>query len=262
MDFGTDWQNPTSYENTKSHTLKMWAWEFIRRNPKYWSYWKESVRLWSEEVHYLKKEQERRKDLLSTKMGYSTFDKIQILVADSAKQNGGGLASLIQHNRSDFYHEENHIPPDDKRFVLTRQSAEKEWGFLNLYPPENKAPASFTFDGTRVYEKDKDPLYLPSNNVAVRFNLKKDINKQIQLAKSKLLQLQKQKELKPLNPKIRSREWQVYLRLLDADNARVPRKESAPIIFPRLSDVAAKSSYTNGLKRAKEIMHKDYRNWL
>jgi len=40
----TDWRNPASYSYTRSLTRDAWAWEFLRRNPKYRAAWDEITR--------------------------------------------------------------------------------------------------------------------------------------------------------------------------------------------------------------------------
>jgi len=39
-----NWRNPKDYESMKDYSLERWAWEFLRRNPKYIEDWKEKIR--------------------------------------------------------------------------------------------------------------------------------------------------------------------------------------------------------------------------
>lgn len=36
-----DWKNPANYEHLKERSLEQWAWEFLRRNPKYIQTWED-----------------------------------------------------------------------------------------------------------------------------------------------------------------------------------------------------------------------------
>ncbi len=38
-----NWRNPEEYESMKDYSLEKWAWEFLRRNPKYIQDWKEKT---------------------------------------------------------------------------------------------------------------------------------------------------------------------------------------------------------------------------
>ncbi len=38
-----NWRNPEEYQSMKNYSLEKWAWEFLRRNPKYVEDWKEKT---------------------------------------------------------------------------------------------------------------------------------------------------------------------------------------------------------------------------
>jgi hypothetical protein len=41
-----DWRNPQDYDFTQTLTAEQWAWEFLRRNPRYREEWQRFITLW------------------------------------------------------------------------------------------------------------------------------------------------------------------------------------------------------------------------
>ena len=248
--FYADWKKESSYSYTENHNLKLWAWEFVRRNPKYWAYWNETKEMYEAE-------QARRK-----KKGTSPHPM------------GLGLGRLLSHallnydpdaNQDIVIFEKNIAAdnPNHTQFSILRISADLAWGFTRIFPPTNDMPWFFQFgDELMTCDKSKsNDVFLTENEIIVKFNLTKKIDKQILQAQKQLLELQKEKSISPAGVKNKSKIWAQYLRILDANNSGIKRRESAPIIFPKVGE-NAEAQFSDALQRAKTIMNGEYRKWL
>lgn len=264
IELNTNWRDPKTYEHINPPHLKRWAWEFIRRNPVYWEYWRESSKLYEKELNEAIQAREERKkeNSLYDRIAPIGFDLlVPALTAKRTKKLG--TPDPTPPAPIDFHLSDSNLHKDDPNFYIIRWSAEGVWGFNTLQSPEQNNPLFFGNNNVRVYSKAEERIItFPADNVVVRFNLAKDIEAQMKNAKSQLEKLQALRNIKPLKPKLRKNEWKLYLRILDAANSRTPRQISAPIIFPKLDVESAKDSYSNALKRAKVIMERGYRNWL
>ncbi|MEK6746525.1 MAG: DUF6499 domain-containing protein [Pseudomonadota bacterium] len=124
-----DWRKEEVYNYTEGHNLYEWMWEFIRRNPRYWEYWAETKQLYEKEIERIRNKKKK-----------------------PANASGLGLGGLLGFALSNYDPEANNdimisesTPPNHRHFSVTRFSAEKIWGFYNLYPPETDSPLAFTY---------------------------------------------------------------------------------------------------------------------
>ena len=131
MGIKRDWRNPQDYEFTKQLTKDGWAWEFLRRNPKYIDEWKKTL------VNYKIDQKKYRDDLLSKiktllNKGEGSVD----LIPGFGKKINGNNISTEEKNLLLFI--ECELLKEKIPSKISSEGASSRWGFCfdELINPE------------------------------------------------------------------------------------------------------------------------------
>lgn len=246
-----DWRDGKLYDYTIEHTPRMWAWEFIRRNPKYWQHWSDLL-------------DKKKKSHAKMVQWHDNLD---------SKPFGGSMRNVVSYapatdpdSYGDFV-----TSFEDPRLDIRSESDHELWGFSSFYSPSSDTP-HFFFEAAviRIYSpklaydgKGYNEAFLSGHDrrVFIGFSLLDKIAPQLKMAEAELNKRQGKKH-KLEKVKLRAEALKTYLRLIDANNLHVPRTQSASVLFPDVDLQLARDNYSNGLKRAKKIMNSEYRKWL
>ena len=247
------WDNPEDYEYTKSHELKDWAWEFIRRNPDYRGEWKYLI----DNTKFSHKASE-------TTYAYFVV-KNYIFITEKTPQQIDFVIPSFFRNR--WYLECFHSP--EKVQIPSTDFLNAPPYFLNNTDQNHPIQSFGQFMDIETYLRNGE---IPSCSLLALFDLKAPIKSQLE-AIEKQLQLY-QKNISDLGVKIKKKgsvkvtpknkqTWLLYLRLLDAEEAKIRVNYSAPIIFKgtAINDNMS-SAYKEYKKQAKAMLQCGYMNLL
>jgi len=245
-----DWKKPENYDYTKKHHLRLWAWEFLRRNPDYSAYWQETLVEHRRILAYL-----IQNNLETNKLKFSNMLGL-LTTKHSEKPN-----EFLSYN-PDIPVNRDFDPEDSPFFYIIRYSASEKWGHIFICDPANNIPLMFRKEfGHKIYRPgDENIFYIGENEAAVKITLTKPISPQLTKYRQTLLQTQKEGKHRVINTKVKEQALIDYLRVLDAHAEGYRAEKAAEIIFPRKNNRL--EHYRNCLKRAKKISKKDYVRWL
>lgn len=228
-----DWRNPDDYEFPEDFSVIRWAWEFLRRNPKYRQDWQATL------GRYLAKEGE----FMSTQQ---TIDLIM-----SGKAAEIPIPELV-HVPDDDY------APDHPSFAISSHRALEDWclsyGYLN---PDQDAPALLHFrdpEGNVITNRPKTEQ--SPSLVWARFNLRRPIKPQLEGVSKTLLEVQA--ALKASfggirRPKGHRALWPLYLRLLDARNDGAQQKKVAEHLSRERADAIDEKEISDQTRAALRL---------
>lgn len=217
-----DWRKPDDYPLTKDLlTGREWAWEFLRRNPKYREEWKRTLSKWEEGPRPLR----------------ITTEDIEIPPE--------GVAELRIHRQEDEFSAID--DPASPIFFIRSREAFQEWGLFPGYVNPDTDKPSFLFPSNIDSEHHvaHTPFVLRGavsarklrpHNVLVPFDLRLPLNPQYDAIKDTLASQQQryfeEHGDKVQNVKRHRDKWPTYLRALDGVSSGASRKEIADVLFP------------------------------
>jgi hypothetical protein len=242
-----DWRNPEDYGFTDSLTLDQWAWQFLRRNPKYVEDWREILLTFLEFIR-----------------DHGTDEASRYFC------QGG----TTDHRGEDFC-------------VCTVRLRDRfgKWGTAGYYNPETDDPTRLAFlqqllprshpAPAAVYsEEDIEKLGIDPRRVTVPldfpevvhvFDLSRPIKPQVESV-GRTLQAQQRWWTEDLGGAVkatrrRKSKWPLYLRALDASSAGATYEEMAEVFFPLEdpdSDVYHLRQVDNHLQQARRLLEPEH----
>jgi hypothetical protein len=232
-----DWKDASKYPTTERTTGEQWAWEFLRRNPKYQEEFAETDKSSNAALHALA----RRWGLLSEPPDPDG----KVATAERLVDTGSGIRSVRELAQPEF--EGNHI----------------EW--LSLATAITTRPVP---KGMLLWEPR-----CPSE-VAIVFDLARPLEIQIKRAKSQLTLLKAEPFF---NARVRESRagrasklrksgggktdlYSVYLRLLDAESSGAKTSQMAAVLFQDDDIEPGRRKVNRLLKRAHYLRDEGYRN--
>ncbi|MEN6434134.1 MAG: DUF6499 domain-containing protein [Smithella sp.] len=234
-----DWRNEKNYDYMDSHIPELWAWEFLRRNPKYRKDWELVLAMWKDSNGTRKGENKLVCPLLPPAC-YKEYDQPEILSFEGSRDKWG------------LYFNEIINPNIDKPSVV--------------YP--------YSLFWTYYYFFDKDDLDdlpdLKKYEVMVVIDFEKRIQPQLEHYKLILEDYQKDlegySELEVTKVKNKKNCWKDYIRILDAFANKAEIKEIASKIFPKIGnshpDYNGNRMVNDSYKAGKNIRDVNYKKIL
>lgn len=245
------WQVVSNYDYTKSHTIKDWGWEFIRRNPTYIAEWKEA------------------------------------LARIGNKPNK--LALWLPHLRASEVSQYKSPPhctdaEDVDNFLIPSDKAMK-WGLCSYQNPESHVLNKDALASVRMIAIGKPSLEPEPDEISVNreqhtlitvIDLKIPLMPQIESieaeAKKRQEELKNDKfpdlilKSKSLSPDSRA-IWTTYIRCLDAKKSGMKRKIAASRLFPEYAGdnyfgQSPEDKWDETLKQAQSIVKEGYRSFM
>jgi type VI secretion system activator RovC-like protein/transcriptional regulator len=233
-----DWKDKDNYPGPKT-TSDEWAWQFLRRNPAYQQMWLELIR-----PHYNPSHVE------------TSFRRIK---------REAQLQRVFDRVRERLDEGDYPLAPFEERFRISTVPPD---------PAEPDAKVLFAAQITRYARKPvgrrgtspgwvyQIPIILRDHDVLVWFDLGRSIAPQLKQAK-RLLDVQAAKS-SFVDFRYQPKNYQRYLRLLDAKSSDATNAQIAKILYPHLSnawpDRPAKRQASADLKTAKRLRDHDF--WL
>ena len=210
------WEDVSSYDYTKNHSIRDWGWEFIRRNPKYLCEWKEEL----------------------TRFNAGEKSDFAKTALNEINTQGIKAMKLLR----------NDIDPSSYADFLIQSDNAHKWGMECFQDPRaknlvwhNRYPTRFdmALDGINVeaLPREKDTLHVC---IDLRCPLKPQIEKLQYEAYARQRDV-KNKELQLTRNA--QRAWTRYLRILDVEFFGKTRKEAAPILFPNEENVPSEEQW-------------------
>jgi len=232
-----NWDNENDYAYAKKNDIGQWAWEFIRRNPKYNEQWKAKL-----EEFYAG---------FSPNQGHIELEK-------------SGLAKPF-YNFSD-------PTKDDFRIISERSDwgqENNEWGLMDFFNPAVIRPHSPMFPrpgNTLVYIKDPRVInnfhMAHSNSLLFTLKMGIPIDPQLRMLKEQAKKLEREKlgrNLKTIKT-LKSELWIRYIRFSDAKIANAKPKIIKAILFDNISDQTPEDQYRETGKQAKKMVSEGYKD--
>lgn len=241
-----DWKNAAIYGYTKTLNLHCWAWEFLRRNPEY----RKDFQHWCS----IRAEVESKHGQIS-RLSRSQWSKIPALTHYSPPRHADeGEQAWYQRCIAENL--------DPWKLALNVALGNK-WGLFDLYDPFNQdcsqvrfRPRRDVFVTTRFEKLAEDARTIEpfdskgatlkqakrgQRNAYIRIDLSRDLSPQLDRVKRNVTDLQKQMHrdsgLAVTITKTFRKNWQSYLRVLDARSSNAGWKEIAKYLFPKTIDM-------------------------
>ncbi len=257
-----DWKNEKDYTFTKSLTPEGWAWEFLRRNPRYQSDYAHVVKLKEEEnAEYAPPKKDgllRKEDLPHTRF-YEP-------------------ERLPDETRLQWKHRAIGLDQDPREYSLTQWYG-KVWGLANdisdpasdqppAFLPYRKSPEVLNWDSLSDYfEPDEHAQAQKPEMLVLGFDLTLSLKPQLKEAK-RILEEKKKKFKLGLQKRETPRpdKWDTYLRILDSQLGKdqPSNAELAKVIYPSAEDRLGNpiSDRANKARDAAQAMLENYRTCL
>lgn len=235
-----DWRDQIQYQYTEDHTLRLWAWEFLRRNENY-------VKEWQEELPG----------------GLMRIENIL---------NNNGMPWDNKKHLKDY-------TPDKPDFHIPSMTPRERWGIMAYVNPDQDKPsfraltflsdtfhtASLTNDtrnGMNRNDEKETHIFLNQYEIAYAFNMELPLKPQMEKAKKFLSRIQKEFKLQIKKSKRHKDNWLTYLRILDAYSEGVKPAIIAKILFPKIPNEHPDYNGTNRVKdsynQAMELVNGGY----
>lgn len=260
-DVKANWRDVKSYDYMKTFSLCDWGWEFIRRDSRY-------IKEWESEFEKFKNSKSKGKFTLDDLL-ISEFDFLTEI------QDFNSYTKLLEEtdrtNSEDFF-----------KFIIPSKKASK-WGLRHYQNPKsmefnksNLLSDKIVFIGTDPVDVENEAeisLIKHLNSLIVQIDLERAVVPQIEKLK-KIAQEQqnqinqkRQRSLKVTDYNINL--WIKYLRIIDAQNNNISRKESSSIIFSNLLPKEEWSdpnvpvdTLDNAKTQIAELSIKDYKEFM
>jgi len=235
MRLNCDWHNEEDYAYTKDHSDKLWAWEFLRRNPEYQEDWNRSLK---EHIEFCKE----YKDVLSSLGAEDQAPENPDFSIPTTIPETWGLEALVNPEQP---------KPNKLRFV-------NDIGII-------------LGKGTEIPLEDEAirEVIIPQGKAFISIDLTKPIKPQLTHYQEVLLYLQERQKEKGLltveNKRLHRDNWLIYLRVWDAmnDPSNPKDHEIAEMIFPFIPNeypnYNGNKRVTDSCKSAERLIYGGYR---
>ena len=228
-----DWEKDLEYPKQTEQSRLEWAWQFLRRNPKYQQLWTQLIQPHYQAAH---------------------------LKASMDRADRDGPYRIVSVRRRQFRLEEmdyqlepfqqfgiSTIPPDPAEpKPKLRFSAE----FIR-YTRTPSMRSNFVYNL---------PIVLTGDEVVVWFNLNRSIDQQLAKVKNLIRDLATGRQLEPF--RFQPKTYQRYLRLLDARAVGAKNSKIARTLFPHLlneyPDYDGNRQVRTDLRTAKRLRDRDF----
>lgn len=269
-DWLPDWRNPNSYDFPPAHFLRLWAWEFLRRNPKYQRDWyNHYVRgelRWVPENERIKSAEEktRHRNICAWEYNVSistaAANEGRIVYVPNGIENAEPIMSLSVY-LSNIY--------SLKRIDLCDPAINKPSNELLCFSTQSSPPIT-TMDRRSRNNTSTGMIPMSPSEVVTKIDLNLPIDVQLGRLKQLLLsdreRLLKNGKLNPRNPRAGGeigKKYKEYLRILDAKSLRKSDSEIAEVLYPDKSNTHpeyyASSAVKDGFKAAKILRDYEYK---
>lgn len=244
-----DWQDEGAYPKPEDLSLKLWAWQFLRRNPDY----QEDQARWRKLVDGL----ENSNDLPEPEedMRFWVFEP----PAEPGEKFNEYRKRVPQWRRG-----------ESLLGALVEKYGIKPGGWLP--DPGQNRPTLVGFQTTGLKFIDGGParqgkdwraaVYPKPFEIYVCFNLEWPIDIQLEKTKTYLNErkkmLKKKYNMESVDKRTRVVMFPLYLRLLDAEASGADVDTMTTVLPPRISATHARQNVRNGLKAAKKLRDRDY----
>ncbi len=229
-DWLPDWKNVAEYPDPKKKVSgRVWAWEFLRRNPQYQQLWEKSAALPGPDGFIYKESFAKTEERLGIK---ERFEK--------------------------EFGVDTPAPPS-----MASADPTFEWRprFVTQHVKHWMKPVGWPEEFYTIEESLQDPA-----EVIIHFDLHWPLRRQLDPAerflKAKAAELTGLGILEDTDRRMKPQHFQDYLRLLDAEATGASQKEMAKVIYnivDKYPDHAGEQKARDGLERAKWLRDKGYR---
>jgi hypothetical protein len=229
-----DWENDLAkYPKITEKSRVEWAWQFLRRNPKYQQLWAQLI-----QPHYQSADAKASLDRADRDGLYRIVSQ---RVQARLEERGYQLGPFMEFGIST-------IPPDPAEpKPKLRFSAE----FIRYARTPSLRP-NFSYK--------LPPIVLTGDEVVVWFNLNRSIDQQLAKVKSLMKNLATIRNLEPF--RFQPKTYQRYLRLLDARAVGAKYSEIARILYPHLRneypEYGGKRQARTDLRTAERLRDRDF----
>lgn len=214
-----DWKDASLYPDAVSTQSTQWAWEFLRRNPKYYNLHEALVADFKEQPQLL----ERASLLVGRRHLDGTFE----------------------------------VPcpsPELQPLCAVLMAFHSLFGLINFPPcPATRRP-EIRFEPIRIMRVPEgaasaatNDLLIFKNQLLCIFELEQPLKNQIKYIEGILEAAKKAQRIQDF--RMRTNKYKNYLRILDADAQKIPNDEIAAVIFPHI-----KNSYADGYAGRKRVL--------
>ncbi|MDF1527400.1 MAG: DUF6499 domain-containing protein [bacterium] len=245
-DWLPDWRNESEYPDPERASRFDWGWAFLRRNPKYQKDW-----------NYLQALLQLPGDMVGD--WYDVTGKLK-----PVSETPGPVMQEWLDNCSSISNFQYHVSYMAEAYGLRGEPKD---------PSESTITRSFWPNNQRgtvyggVMGRWSREFYLPRNECVAIFDLSLPIGPQLKIIRSNLLNVQKEYKEDGGGfpaPRVRSKDYPVYLRILDAKIRGVTHATIASAIYPNMSndypDYPASRKIKDHLQEAIRLRDYGYRD--
>ena len=201
-----DWKDVSTYPDLQETEIELWVWEFLRRNSEYQRNWELESGLYPEFKN--------SNELVPSIYQHNIDPEIAIFTSNTKKGR--------QHYLDSY----------ELQYLINPAVRRPELFFLNFRFLPGRVDSSGKY-------ADLNPD-LPEDFAYITIDLNYPIERQLFLARLRVEEMQVVNKLVwdriKRGKQQRSSEWQVYLRVLDAEMQGVIVKEIANILYPHISN--------------------------
>lgn len=245
----------------QGHTHRMWAWEFLRHNPDYITYWDQSLKAYkqcmAEKADILRKINLIEADLIERGAPHTLLSGVN---ASKFPEQAGELSKLRHeidklhaqyHLRSEF---DATLSPDNPLYC---HDVYEKWEIEYANDPQWIIPPYFQEGAYRIYLKnDVKRIHIKEGEVLVKLKLTSPLNAQLDAYNKELRQLQS----KPVHDVRQRKERVDMIRALRASLEGVKHGEANKVLYPKQDNRG--ELYRTSLSRARKIATDGYKAWL
>lgn len=244
-----DWKSPEPYPKGELISMRQWAWEFLRRNPKYQVDWADYCKKWREVTPGWDPGQPFPDDQKLEDAIFAAEDDEKLWV-EELRQDGGIIKITIEK----WYGQRHGLANFPNPLIADLPFAQK--------PEFDGAPKAIQV--INPGEKYTEPAVL-SRYVLMEFDLSEQLDMQLEVVARVLKGRQERLIHKGVIPALSKNRKSVdlypfYLRVLDANAAKVSRAKMAEVFSLERPDVVSDGDINNWIKVAEKLASDGYRN--
>jgi Family of unknown function (DUF6499)/Uncharacterized conserved protein (DUF2285) len=255
-----DWRARAEYKKLKSLTMRQWAWEFLRRNHDYRTFWRETIAPVCDDSGAI--------DDGKLQAALNSYDgkDWEELCARMKRQHGCDWEPFVQTQSPETWGLLSAADPrksDGWRLIQTFTGDPLHWRDA----PELVSPWAEPIFGTDVLRASpgagKHTVTLAPEEMAIVFDLSRPLDGQLTAARRAMIERAARLGLKQSAPRRRTDKYPLYLRLLDAVDAGIAAGRIAKELFSDKSneypDYQQRQTFKNHAAQAERLRERGYR---
>jgi hypothetical protein len=250
-----DWHDAGQYPDHRVVHILVWAWEFLRRWPKYRAFWCDEVLpLLQRRAALPQRVEQLLAQQLNEQETREFVDDLSDLPPEELKEYAARLSGgprIVSPPAPEL------VPLGGAR--VKSLAAQSRFGLWNAFDPRERECAAFVAGPTEVHagQINRDP-----HKMTIEFDTRLPIKLQLKNAEDWLSTRQRRLKLRSTEPRPRVDLYAGYLRVLDAKEAAAGDRQIAEVLFPRLTERSGVQRVKNSYRAGRKLRDGGYRQLI